>query len=56
MYRTVEVSLVDKRCKPNGSWYVRLIVMDIRLDRLHEIKRAARSYQVAGTEGQLIVL
>jgi|GEM_PF-2911939 len=56
MYRTVEVSLVDQRCKANGSWYVRLIVMPIRSARLHEIKSVARSHQVAGTEDQLIIL
>jgi len=55
MYRKIEVSLVDKRCTANESWHVRLIVIYIRSDRLHEIKRAARSRQVAGTEVQLIV-
>jgi len=56
MYRKLEVSLVDKRCTASEFWYVRLIVMPIRSDRLHGIKRVARSHQVAGTEDQLIVL
>ena len=55
MYCKREVSLVDKRCMANEFWCVQLIVIYIRSDRLHEIKSAARSRQVAGTEVQLIV-
>jgi hypothetical protein len=55
MYRKLEVSLVDKRCTASEFWYVRLIVIYIRSDSLHEIKKAASSRQVPGTEVQLIV-